>query len=107
MFVTQFPDLFPTVYHASLQQAMFLANNPLLEELLQPRPDNLTRRLLALSNAKEQVRLAFNSVFGRWPDAEELQHAAEYLAARQAKPEAGVKQLLWALLTSAEFQVNH
>jgi len=51
------------------------------------------------------VREAFSIVFGRVPDGEEMRECAAYLAARS--PEAGVKQLLWALLTSAEFQLNH
>ena len=36
-FVAQFPDLFPAEYNASLQQAMFLSNSPLFDQLLKPR----------------------------------------------------------------------
>ena len=133
-FVTQFSDLFPAEYNATLYQAMFLANSPLFDQLLAPREGNISARLLALRDGEMgksygtltktgykdtpspalsqrmeggelQVREAFSVVFGREPDREELQECAGYLSTRS--PEAGVKQLLWAMLTSAEFQLNH
>lgn len=104
-FVRQFPDLFAPDYNATLQQAMFLANSPLLEALLTPRDGNLAARLATASADRQRVREAFQSVFGREPDREELKQSVAYLAAHPG--DAGRKQLLWALLTSAEFQVNH
>jgi hypothetical protein len=104
-FIKQFPSLFPAEYNASLQQAMFLANSELFDQLLAPRDGNLTTRLAAVPDEKARVREAFASVFGREPDGEELGQCSSYLKGRS--PEAGAKQLLWAMLTSAEFQVNH
>ena len=104
-FIRQFPDLFPAEYNASLQQAMFLANSELFDQLLAPREGNLTTRLTAVPDEKARVREAFAAVFGREPDVEELRECGAYLKGRAT--EAGAKQLLWAMLTSAEFQVNH
>ena len=104
-FIKQFPSLFPAEYNASLQQAMFLANSDLFDQLLAPRDANLTTRLAAMPDETARVREAFAAVFGREPDAEELRECGAYLKARS--PEAGTKQLLWAMLTSAEFQVSH
>jgi hypothetical protein len=104
-FIAQFPDLFPAEYNATLAQAMFFSNSPLFDQLLSPRGDNLAARLAAEKNAEARVRRAFEAVFAREPDREELRECAAYLAARS--PEAGVKQLLWAMLSSAEFQLNH
>jgi hypothetical protein len=84
---------------------MFLANSPLVDQLLAPRADNLAARLPAVREPEARVREAFASVFGREPDRDELRQCATYLTARS--PEAGVKQLLWAMLSSAEFQLNH
>lgn len=106
-FVTQFPDLFPIEYNASLQQALFLSNNPIMDDVLKPLPDNLAERLLNLSEPKSRVRQAFMAVLGRKPDAEERKRALKFLTERENQPEAAVKQLLWALLTGTEFQVNH
>lgn len=104
-FVKQFPDLFAPEYNASLQQAMFLANAPLLDTLVTPRDGNFAARLLKLASNEARVREAFEVIYGRKPAKDELRECTNYLAARA--PEAGVKQLLWAMLTGAEFQVNH
>jgi hypothetical protein len=103
--VRQFPDLFVPDYNATLQQAMFLANSPLLEPLLAPRDGNLSAKLASLPDDARRVKAAFRAVFGREPDREELKTSADYLAAHPG--ERGQRQLLWALLTSTEFQVNH
>lgn len=104
-FVRQFPDLFVPDYNATLQQAMFLANSPLLEALVTSRDGNLSARLAALPDDSQRVKVAFRSVFGREPDGVELKTSAAYLTAHPG--EQGQRQLLWALLTSTEFQVNH
>jgi hypothetical protein len=104
-FLRQFPDLFPAEYSATLQQAMFLSNSPLVETLLEPRGDNLTARLLAVPIPRQRAREAVRAVLGREPDRDEWKEATRYLEARS--PESGVKQLVWALLTSTEFQTNH
>jgi hypothetical protein len=104
-FLAQFPDLFPPEYNATLSQAMFLSNSPLFDPLLTPRDDNLAARLVAIPDPDERVHQAFAAAFGRPPDPDELRECSHYLATRS--PEAGVKQLLWAMLSSAEFQLNH
>ena len=154
-FIAQFPDLFSAEYNATLSQAMFLANSPLVDPLLAPSASapssaatsarlnlslthdrvrsadassarigppsqhadeasallaadhagNLTARLLALQENKLRIYAAFAAIYGREPDRDELRECAGYLSART--PEAGVKQLLWAMLSSAEFQLNH
>jgi hypothetical protein len=104
-FIAQFPDLFPAEYNATLSQAMFLSNSPLFDHLLAPHGDNLAARLSGPRDAEIRVREAFAAVFGREPDRDELRECAAYLTARA--PEPGAKQLLWAMLSSAEFQLNH
>jgi hypothetical protein len=103
-FVAQFPDLFPSQYSASLQQATFLSNSPLLDRLLQPGGKTLAR-ILAQSSTDGRVTIAFQAVLNRAPDAEELNRCRRFL--EQHSPEQGARELLWALLTSAEFQMNH
>ncbi|WP_394796626.1 DUF1553 domain-containing protein [Armatimonas sp.] len=105
-FVKAFPDLMPDTYNPSLQQALFLTNSPLVDKLLKPIPGNTTTKLAALPTPERQVREAFQVSFGRLPDATELQQCQTILKTASS-PERGVQNLLWALLTSAEFQVNH
>jgi hypothetical protein len=104
-FIAQFPDMFPAEYNATLHQAMFLSNSPLFDQLLTPRDNNLAARLASLNDSEARVRAVFAAVFGREPERDELRECAAYLSARSS--EAGVKQFLWAMLTSAEFQLNH
>jgi hypothetical protein len=104
-FVAQFPDLFPAEYNASLQQAMFLSNSRFLDSLVKPQEGNLAARLLVAKDNDQRVRDAFTAVFGRAPDRDEARECGAYLQSRST--DTGTRQLLWALLTSAEFQVNH
>jgi hypothetical protein len=104
-FAAKFPDLMAENYNPSLQQALFLTNSPVLDSLLLPVPGNTVAQLMALKSNEARVRGAFGAVLGRAPDAVELRQCQSILAAQS--PEKGVKNLLWALLTCAEFQVNH
>ena len=104
-FVRQFPDLFAAEYNASLQQALFLSNSPLFDSLLEPREGTLCARLAGILDARNRAGAAIQAVYGRKASAEELKEASHYLTGRDVR--AGTKQLLWALLTSAEFQTNH
>ena len=104
-FIRQFPDLFPAEVQAGVQQAMFLANSPLFDSLTGPHPGSLSRKLSGIADPAGRVREAFQAVYHRSPDAAELAECVSYLAGRST--ESGIRQLLWALLTSAEFQLNH
>ncbi len=103
--VRDFPSLFAPEYNATLQQALFLSNSPILEPLLQPQAGNLAERLSALPDDKARVKTAFQAVLGRSPDREELQASLAYLADHPGQ--GGRSQFLWALMSGVEFQVNH
>jgi hypothetical protein len=103
--VRDFPNLFAPEYNATLQQALFLSNSPVLESLLQPRPGNLAERLAGLADDPTRVKTAFQTVLGRSPDRDELRASVAYL--QEHPGQGGRSQFLWALLSGAEFQVNH
>ncbi|MEM7232560.1 MAG: PSD1 and planctomycete cytochrome C domain-containing protein [Planctomycetota bacterium] len=105
--VPVFPELFPEDPQTTLKQALFLTNHPLVEKLLEPTPGTVIERALKLKDPKERVRLAVTHAFGRTPDAAELDQASAFLSRAGAKPDAAFRQLLWALITSAEFRLNH
>jgi hypothetical protein len=104
-FTAAFPDIMPDTYNPSLQQALFLTNSPVLDEMLKPSPGNTTTRLMAITSPEIRVREAFLTVLGRSPDSVELKQCKQMLVSQS--PERGVKNLLWALLSEAEFKVNH
>lgn len=106
-FVKPFPDLFPEVYGATLKQALFLTNSPIVRDMLTLRPGGTTARMMAVADPRQRVDVAFMAVLGRAPDAEERNMAVAYLDERADRPQVAVEQLLWSLFTSAEFVFNH
>jgi hypothetical protein len=101
--ISALPDVLPKDYNATFQQAQFLTNSPVLAGLLKPAEGNTASRIGALPDAPAKVQEAFLSVYGRAPDAEEAASAGAFLAARPDDAEGAVRDLLWALMTSAEF----
>jgi mono/diheme cytochrome c family protein len=97
------PDVLPKEYNATFQQAQFLENSPALARLLAPASGNTAEKLIALPGSQERAAAAFMAVFGRAPDAEELAAAAGFLEERAQDKQGAVRDLLWALMTSAEF----
>lgn len=101
--VAALPDVLPMEYNATFQQAQFLASSPELANLLQPASGNTVTRLGALPDAASRVREAFLAVYGRWPDDDEEARAIAFVNDRFDQPAEAVRDLLWALMTSAEF----
>jgi hypothetical protein len=101
--IAAMPDVMPRDYNATFQQAQFLAESRELVKLLEPAPGNTVERLAQIEDDQSRVREAFMAVFQRWPDSEEQVQSLAFLAAQADSPNGGVGDLLWALVTSAEF----
>jgi mono/diheme cytochrome c family protein len=101
--IAALPDVLPREYNATFQQAQFLANSPELADLLKPAPGSTAACLAALPDAASRVQKAFLAVDGRLPEPEEAARAGAFLRERPDQPAEGVRDLLWALMTSAEF----
>lgn len=93
-------------FDATLDQALFLANDPTVRAWLAPRPGNLIDRLTALASADAVADELYLSVLTRRPDADERRETADFLAHRKDRI-AALQDLAWALLASAEFRFNH
>ncbi|HUS35460.1 MAG TPA: hypothetical protein VM680_08935, partial [Verrucomicrobiae bacterium] len=98
------PAVMPKEYNATFQQAQFLTYSPAVVELLKDSAakEGTIGKLVAMKNADERVRGAFATVDGRAPDKEELAASKGFLKERSAV-EDGLRDLVWALMTSAEF----
>ena len=101
--VAAMPDVLPREYNATFQQAQFFSNSPALGAILQPQPGNTVTRLADIPDITTRVREAFLTVHGRMPDAEESAQTAAYLNVRQPQIVESTRDLLWAMMTSAEF----
>ncbi len=105
-FIEAFPDVFPAENVANLRQALFLSNNRTVDSFLQSSVTNALAGLATLDD-RAKVNALFLRAFTREPDRDEMKRALEFLSARSHEPSNAARQLLWALVSSAEFRVNH
>jgi hypothetical protein len=101
--VSVLPEVLPKDYNVSFQQAQFLAGSSVLTGLLQdPSGTNLVR-LNSLPEAGARVTEAFSTVYGRPPAPLETEQAMAFLNQGEGVSAEKTRDLLWALMTSAEF----
>lgn len=95
-----------TGFDATANQALFLINGPLVQGWLEPTGGSLTERLLKIEDNGQLTDELFLSVLGRQPNAEEAAEFQSVLGEADDRTQA-LKDLIWALLASAEFRFNH
>ncbi|MCS6852700.1 MAG: DUF1549 and DUF1553 domain-containing protein [Gemmataceae bacterium] len=94
-------------YQASAGEALFMSNNPDVQKWMVPVGSNLAARLSALSAADDVVDTAVAAILSRSATQAERSFLSAWLRDRgQDRAKAG-GQLIWALVTSAEFRFNH
>jgi hypothetical protein len=94
-------------FQVTLDQALFLKNGTAVRQLLSPRDGNLTDRLSKLAEIGQLTDELYESVLTRLPTDDERRETAEAIKARGAERPVVMQDLVWALLTSAEFRFNH
>ena len=102
-FRQQFPDVLPENNLSSLKQTMMLTNGTEIHELFAKAVQDIKQD----GGIVEQVQTLYSRVFGRSPTDDELFAVADYMRAREDRPEKAIAQVLWAMITSAEFRFNH
>ncbi|MBC8356620.1 MAG: DUF1553 domain-containing protein [Planctomycetes bacterium] len=113
--VAEFVSLFGTPpgqseseFSASLPQALFFANSETISAWLPPRLGNLSERLVSLVEPDAVAHELYLSVLSRLPVEEELAIVREQLQAAPAEQRrTAITELVWSLLASAEFRLNH
>lgn len=96
----------PQTFDPSLDQALFLSNNATFKGWVSPRGNNLAARLTTMKD--EQVaEEAYLSVLTRQPTADEKALIQDYLKGKVKERPAAISEVIWALVTSAEFRFNH
>jgi len=94
-------------FSPSLKAALFVLNDPLLQEQLQPGGGNLSERLALIADSGAVAELLYRAVLSRVPDAEEVQFVSDYLGQRADARRRAIGNLIWGLLASTEFCLNH
>ena len=94
-------------FQASLPQALFLANHDALVEWLEPNSGNLAEWLLARDDPRLIAEEAYLAILSRAPTADEIDAITAHIDARGTNRPAAITELLWSLIASAEFRLNH
>ncbi len=102
------PPREPEVGHSpTVKAALFLMNDAKVLGWIKPEGENLAARLLKLDDAAQLADELYAAVLSRQPAAQEQQEAADFLGSRPDRRESAVSSLIWGLLASNEFCVNH
>jgi hypothetical protein len=105
--LTESMDRRSTNQQSSTNEALFMSNSPALQQLVQPAGENLVARLAAMPDTDHVVETAIWTTLGRAPDPNEKSHLVTWLESNAQARSVACCELVWALLTSAEFRFNH
>jgi len=94
-------------FSPTVKASLFLSNDDVVLSWLQPRDGNLVDRLSKLDNANAIADELYLTVLTRKPTADERSEAVNYISSKGERRAAAIGNLVWALLTSTEFSVNH
>lgn len=94
----------------SLKSSLFVLNDPAVLDCLQRQPGNLVDRLIASADAGQFDAVTdelYLCVLIRRPTDEERSAVRDYLSKNEGRRPAAVVNLVWSLLASTEFCLNH
>lgn len=94
-------------FNGTVIQALLLMNGPRLNEAIRNRPGSLLNRTMTIPTAQGRLNYLFLSVLSRPPTERESAVALNLLRTASRDPAAPWQDILWALLNSNEFFLNH
>lgn len=94
-------------FFATADQALFAANGGLVNGWVAPAGGNVSERMAAEKAAEQAAEDLYVTILSRLPSPEESADVARVLNEQAANKPAAVQELVWGLLTSAEFRFNH
>jgi hypothetical protein len=108
-FAKRFPDVLAEESMSNVNQSLMLTNGDWLNQLLLPDNSKWTERLISETSMSDEslLREVFLRALGREPDHEELTRLQSFLAERRDRRTRAILDLVWAVVTSAEFRFNH
>jgi hypothetical protein len=95
-------------FQISVSEALLFSNGDRIQkEFLVDSGDRLLGRLKATDEPTKLIETAVGTVLCRQPTPEEVKVMTEYLTKRRDRLPEASRQLVWALVTSAEFRFNY
>lgn len=100
-------DVMPEESVTTIKDALFLTNNRALNRFIgeSQQPEHLVPRISQIESQQQAIDEIFEAAFTRQPAADEKSRIADYVA--DGDKSEKWRQVVWALLTSAEFRFNH
>lgn len=92
-------------FYASADQALFTANGSAINSWVAPAGDNPAERIIRLEDNRLAAEELYLGILTRMPTEEEVQEVTAFLAQRTDRSKAA-QELVWGLLSSAEFRFN-
>jgi hypothetical protein len=97
----------PQEFEPTLEQALAMANGPVLRGWLATRAGALVDRMQSMKDVTAMTDELYLSVLTRKPSDDERKEITAYLSAAGKDRIAAIQEAVWALLTSVEFRFNH
>jgi exonuclease VII small subunit len=94
-------------FFATADQALFVANGGSIHQWIAPASGNVTERMVQEVDLRRAAEDLYQTVFSRPPSEAEATEVASRLAAKPMEKPAVARELVWSLVTSAEFRFNH
>lgn len=94
-------------FQSSTGEALFMSNNDKIQSLVQNSKDNLVSRLTAIESKHEMIEMLCWTVLCRAPKEEETEHLLAWFKQNEDNPVRACENLVWAMISSAEFRFNH
>ena len=92
-------------FYASPDQALFTANGGAINSWVVPASDNAAERIVKTTDPKVAAEELYLGVLTRMPTEQESAEVASFQAARPDRAKAA-QELVWGLISSAEFRFN-
>ncbi|HWE40527.1 MAG TPA: DUF1549 domain-containing protein [Isosphaeraceae bacterium] len=94
-------------FFATADQALFASNGGLVNGWVAPAAGNIADRMVREPDPKKAAEDLYLTVLSRPPSADEAAEVGRVLGGPAADKPLAVQELVWGLLTSAEFRFNH
>ena len=95
------------VFSATVDQAMFLANDGQVQDWLSPAAGTLLKRLQSVDNPNLVAGELYLAILSRPATDAEKKTITEYLSQRMSDQNKAIQELAWGLLASLEFRFNY
>lgn len=94
-------------FQVGVDEALLFSNSPqVADDYLRDSSDRLIGAIRPETDKAKQITIAYWAILTRPPTGEELAACEQFLDKR-SEPVAGLRQMVWALLTSPELRFNH